>query len=59
MVVQGTVNQEDPTTKKKQIRYPDTPRRVLGQYRRSLGTGQSEDSLGTVQYWDSVGPEQS
>ena len=59
MVARGTVNQEVPITKKKEVpplRHLST---VLGQCRRSLGTEQSGDSLGTVQAWDSVGPEQS
>ena len=57
MVVQGTVNQEVPITKKvPPLRHLST---VLGQCQRSLGTEQSGDSLGTVQSWDSVGPEQS
>ena len=59
MVVRGTVNQEVPITKKKEVpplRHLST---VLGQCQRSLGTEQSGDSLGTVQSWDSVGPEQS
>ena len=57
MVVQGTVNQEVPKTKKKEV----PPLRhlliVSGQCQRSLGTVQSGDSLGTVVLgqwsWDS------
>ena len=59
MVARGTVNQEVPITKKKEVpplRHLST---VLGQCQRSLGTEQSWDSLGTVQSWDSVRPEQS
>ena len=73
MVVQGTVNQEVPITKKKEVpplrhfnslgTVPKKPwgsaKEVLGQRQRSLGTVQSGDSLGTVQSWDSLGPEQS
>ena len=72
MVVQGTVNQEVPITKKKEVpplRHLST---VLGQYQRSLGTvprkswdsakellGQRQRSLGTVQSGDSLGTVQS
>ena len=38
MVVQGTVIQEVPTTKKKKSHRSDTWWHVLGQYQRSLGT---------------------
>ena len=59
MVVQGTVNQEVPKTKKKEVPPLKHLLTVLRQCQRSLGTVQSGDSLGTVQSWDSLGPEQS
>ena len=66
MVVQGTVNQEVPTTKKKEVPPLRHVLTILGQYQRSLGTVPKKsldsavwDSLGTVQSWDSLGPEQS
>ena len=71
-MVQGTVNQEVPITKKKEVpplRHLST---VLGKYQRSLGTvprkswdsakevsGQRQRSLGTVQSGDSLGTVQS
>ena len=59
MVVQGTVNQEVPKTKKKEVPPLKHLLIVLGQCQRSHGTVQSGDSLGTVQSWDNLGPEQS
>ena len=53
------MNQEVPTTKKKEVPPLKHLLTVLGQCQRSLGTVQSGDSLGTVQSWDSLGPEQS
>ena len=63
MVVQGTVNQEVPTTKKEEVPTLGHLLTVLGQC--SLGTvpkkswdsavlGQYQRSLGTVQSWDST-----
>ena len=57
-MVQGTVNQEVPTTKKKEVPPLKHLLTVLGQCQRSLGTAQSWDSgLGTVVLgqwsWDS------
>ena len=63
-MVQGTVNQEVPTTKKEEVPTLGHLLTVLGQYQRSLGTVQSWDStkevlgqcsLGTVpkKSWDS------
>ena len=49
MVVQGTVNQEVPKTKKKEVPPLKHFLIVLGLCQRSLGTVQSGDSLGTVQ----------
>ena len=49
MVVQGTVNQEVPITKKKEVRPLRHLSTVLGKRQRCLGTVQSRDSgLGTV-----------
>ena len=71
-MVQGTVNQEVPTTKKKEVPPLRHLLTVLGQYQRSLGTvpkkswdstrevlGQCQRSLGTVQSGDSLGTVQS
>ena len=48
MVVQGTVNQEVPTTKKEEVPTLGHLLTVLGQYQRSLGTVQSWDSTKEV-----------
>ena len=49
MVVQGTVNQEVPKTKKKEVPPLKHLLIVLGQCQKSLGPEQSWYSLGTVQ----------
>ena len=65
VVVHGTVVQE---SQKPRRRSPTIQGKVLGQYRRSLGTVQSWDSLGTVlgrcslgtvQSWDGPGTARS
>ena len=53
-MVQGTVNQEVPTTKKKEVPPLKHLLTVLGQCQRSLGTAQSWDGTVLGQWpWDS------
>ena len=59
MVVPGTVVQVSQQRRRRNPTVQTLGCRVLGQYRRSLGTVQSWDGPGTVQSWDSLGTVQS
>ena len=54
VVVHGTVVQGSPQRRRRSPTIQTLGGKVLGEYRRTLGTVQSLDSLWTVQSWDSA-----